>query len=264
MYVDPFTSIFLVWSLLPAGILLLGVLVLAGGRGEPDPTNQRGYAVYLAVTNYVTLFVVVFASFAVVVPLADYFLTDGEPVRTFEPVGFEDEFGDTLDLSQLEEFDTGDEDDTRRNEMITSVVQAFLVALPAVALYLYHRRKREDLIAAADFEHTAPWRVDRAFVYSTCFTAVVVLIVAASFSGFDAFRSIAPGVTANEFSDSDIERQQGLAGLVSFGYLMAASLFVFLHHWQLTKGERPEPSARPPSDDDLPPPPASTSAGSPI
>jgi len=50
----------------PLGVLVLAVIILAAGRGEPDTTGRRAFAVYLAAVNFVAIFTLVFASFAAV------------------------------------------------------------------------------------------------------------------------------------------------------------------------------------------------------
>lgn len=241
---------FLVWSILPVGILLLGVLVLASGRGEPDPTQRRGYAVYLAVTNFVTLFAILFASFAIVVPIADYLFTDAEDTEQFDEVGMpfgDPEFSDFEVVGPpIEEIDVDGGSDAvdalneaRKNKAIRDVVQAALVALPAVVLYMMHRRRRQELLGLSDFEGSAPWRVDRAYLYATCFSAVVILIIAAAQGGYSAFRAVAPGVTGDELGIGDVEQEEGLAGLVSFFYLFAGAVFIFVWHARQVRSDRP-------------------------
>jgi 1,4-dihydroxy-2-naphthoate octaprenyltransferase len=54
----------------PLGVLVLAVIILAAGRGEPDTTGRRAFAVYLGAVNFVAVFTLVFASFAAVQSLA--------------------------------------------------------------------------------------------------------------------------------------------------------------------------------------------------
>jgi len=260
-----FDSLFgalLVWAILPAGILLLGVIVLAGGRGETDEQGQRGYSVYLSVTNFITLFVVLFASLAILTPVIEFILLDDEPAASgefgFNSVGpgFDNEFGFGDNVDSFSSSVSSPPKDARRNTAISDVMKSILVLAPALALFIFHRRRRDELLATDEFEGSAAWRVDRASLYAICFSAVTIMIIAAASTGFDAFRSIAPGVTAGVFTDGSTERGRGLAGLITSGYLLAASVLIFRWHWKQVDPRPPEtPAPEAPSHEEPAPEP---------
>jgi hypothetical protein len=181
----------------PLGVLVLAVIILAAGRGEPDTTGRRAFAVYLAAVNFVAIFTLVFASFAAVQSLADL-VVDGKS----------------------------------EDAAVRGAVQAGLIVGAAVVVLVFHARRRRELQAGDEFEGGGPaWRIDRAYLYAVCFVAVLVALFALGVGAFGGFRTLAPGVTG-EFTPQHLERQEGVAQLISQVWLGLVALYVFVRAWR--------------------------------
>jgi small-conductance mechanosensitive channel len=126
---DPFrdtevaSTTLLVFLIVPLGVLVLAVIILATGRGEPDTTGRRAFAVYLGAVNFVAVFTLVFASFAAVQSLARLVV------------------------------DRADQD-----AAVRGAVQAGLVVAAAVIVLVFHTRRRRQLRADSEFVAGAPAR----------------------------------------------------------------------------------------------------------
>jgi len=181
----------------PVGVLVLAVIILAAGRGEPDTTGRRAFTVYLSAVNFIAIFTLVFASFAAVQSLATL-VVDGRS----------------------------------EDAAVRGAVQAGLIAGAAVVVLVFHARRRRELRAGAEFESGGPaWRIDRAYLYAVCFVAVLVALFALGVGAYGAFRTLAPGVT-EEAVTRHLERQEGVAQLISQVWLGLAALYVFLRAWR--------------------------------
>lgn len=181
----------------PVGVLVLAVIILAAGRGEPDTTGRRAFTVYLSAVNFIAIFTLVFASFAAVQSLATL-VVDGRS----------------------------------EDAAVRGAVQAGLIAGAAVVVLVFHARRRRELRAGAEFEAGGPaWRIDRAYLYAVCFVAVLVALFALGVGAYGAFRTLAPGVT-EEAVTRHLERQEGVAQLVSQVWLGLTALYVFLRAWR--------------------------------
>ena len=71
--------------------------------------------------------------------------------------------------------------------------------------------------------------MDRAYLYSVCFTAILLALFAGAATAYEGFRILAPDITGT--LSHRLERQQGLAGLLSTGYLALVSLMIFRWAW---------------------------------
>jgi hypothetical protein len=181
----------------PLGVLVLAVIILAAGRGEPDTTGRRAFAVYLAAVNFVAIFTLVFASFAAVQSLADL-VVDGNS----------------------------------EDAAVRGAVQARLIVGAPVVVLVFHARRRRELQAGDEFERGGPaWRIDRAYLYAVCFVAVLVALFALGVGAYGVFRTLAPGVTG-EFIARHLERQEGVAQLISQAWLGLVALYVFVRAWR--------------------------------
>jgi hypothetical protein len=184
----------------PLFVLVLAVVILAGR--EPDTTGRRSFAVYLAAVNFVAVFTVVFASFAAVDSLTGLII-----------------------------------DGRSEDAAVRGAVQGVLVTAAALIVLVFHARRRRELQRTAEFEPGAPaWRIDRAYLYVICFVAVLVALFSLGVGSYGVFRVLAPGVTGDEIS-KHIERQEGVAQLVSLTWLGIAGLYVFLRSWREVAAE---------------------------
>jgi heme/copper-type cytochrome/quinol oxidase subunit 2 len=190
-------ALFVTLLVVPLGVLVLAVIILAAGRGEPDTSGRRAFAVYLSAVSFVAIFTLVFASFAAVRSLANVFV-----------------------------------DGRSEDAAVRGAVQAGLIAGAAVAVLVFHARRRRELRSGADFDAGGPaWRIDRAYLYAVCFVAVLVALFALGIGAYGAFRTLAPGVT-EEAITRHLERQEGVAQLISQVWLGLVALYVFLRAWR--------------------------------
>jgi hypothetical protein len=189
-----------VFIALPLLVLVLAVIILAGR--EPDTTGRRALAVYLAAVSFVAIFTAVFASFAAVVSLADLII-----------------------------------DGRSEDAAVRGAVQGALVVGAALIVLVFHARRRRELQRTEEYDTGAPaWRIDRAYLYTVCFVAILVALFALGVGAYGLFRVLAPGVTADELS-KHLERQEGVAQLVSLTWLGAVGVLVFLRSWREVTAE---------------------------
>ena len=187
----------------PLGVLVLAVIILAAGRGEPDITGRRAFAVYLGAVNFVAVFTLVFASFAAVQSLATL-VVDGRS----------------------------------EDVAVRGTVQAGLIVAAAILVLVFHSQRRRELRSESEFVGGSPaWRIDRAYLYAVCFVAVLVALFALGAGAYGGFRVLAPGVTG-EFVSLHRERQEGVAQLIPQIWLGLAALFVFVRAWREVATDR--------------------------
>lgn len=211
---------------LPLGLLALVVLVLAGGR-DIDPTGKRTVALYVAVVSFVAVFTALIASTAVVNALTEKIKDEDSSSGS---VVLDDEFDDdTFDI----EFDVGvggdDADVSQNDRVLRGTVQGALVFLAAGGVLWFHHRRRRDLLGDPDFDGSAAWRADRAYVYAVCFTAILIVLYAAGFGSYNVFRIIGPGVFGS--GDDTAVRQSALQALITLAWLTVAAAAIFRYYW---------------------------------
>ncbi|MCZ7527284.1 MAG: hypothetical protein M5U14_13430 [Acidimicrobiia bacterium] len=222
-------------SIVPIGLLVLVVLVLAGGRGEVDPTGRRTFALYVSTVSFVAIFTALVAAVAIVGQVTDSFVDEDEvePSMFFDDdVFLEEDFDGEEDFFSFEDVE---EDETDR--IVRTSVQAALIGGAAGIVLAFHLRRRSELTAEPGFGTSAAWRVDRAFLFAVCFTAVLLVLFGGGTGAYGLFRILAPGITGS--GDDTLERQEGLAQLLTLGFLAATSFGIFRLAWQGTREEEP-------------------------
>lgn len=218
---DGFTFFLAFAIVLPLGLLALVVLVLAGGR-DIDTTGKRTFTLYVVTVSFVALFTALIASTAVVSSLT-------EKIKEDSSNGLDDEDLEDFDDDDFE-FDFGTGDDVSENDrVLRGVAQGGLVLLAAGAVLVFHHRRRREYTAERDFDGSAAWRADRAYLYVVCFTAVLIFLFAAGFGSYNVFRLIGPGVFGSG-DDADV-RKSALQELLTLAWLAVAALGIFRYHW---------------------------------
>ena len=252
-FFDGFTFFFAFAFVLPLGLLALVVLVLAGGR-DIDPTGKRTVALYVATVSFVALFTALVASTGIVGSLTEK-IKDDDASSRFEDEIFDDDIFDE-DFEDFEiDVDFGDDDSgaSQNDRVLRGVVQSALVLLVAGGVLVFHHRRRREYSAERDFDGSAAWRTDRAYVYAVCFTAILIFLFSAATGAYEIFKLIGPGVFGSG-DDSDV-RKSALQALLTLAWLALASGAIFRYYWgQANTSAPPAPAA--------PAAPPSTSSGS--
>jgi hypothetical protein len=224
-----FTGLAGFFFVLPIGLLVLVILVLAGGRGEVDDTGRRTYTLYLGVVSFIALFTAVIAFTAMVNAIMEKVVDEPQRGDRLEEAAEDSGFDLDFDVSG-----GGDVNDQIARES----VQSGLIGAVAVGVLWFHLRRRQEVVTPPDFTGSAAWRVDRAYLYAVCFTAILIFLFASAVALYAVFRVIAPGVTGD--GDYDLERQLGIQQLVTLGFLSTVVVFIYLYAWR-----RAEASALP-------------------
>lgn len=223
MFVGGGLALSLLSSLVP--LVLIVVVFLVAGRGEPDPDGQRPYASYLCAVSFVTLFLALFATFAIATSVADVVTSDNATISEGADAQFAPNpstfprnasTGSDLQVVRSRRVRTSDD------EHWASAVQAGLVALVALALLAMHLPRLDALTRDDGFFRSAAWRVHQVFLYLVCFVAVLIALGAASSALYGLFRALAPGVTGTG------SRSDGVSQLVTSGLLASGAGAIYL------------------------------------
>ena len=229
LFGDSFAFLLAFAVVLPLGLLALVVLVLAGGR-DIDPTGRRTFTLYVCVVSFVAVFTVLIASTAIVSALTEKIKDD----ESSGDIVFDEEFEDFEDFG----VETGS-DVSQNDRVLQGTVQGALVLVAAGGVLLYHHRRRREYLAAADFDGSAAWRADRAYVYVVCFTAILIFLFASGFGSYNVFKLIGPGVFGA--GDDDAIRKTALQELLTLAWLALAAGAIFRYYWLQVhpRGEAP-------------------------
>ena len=233
-FFDGFTFFFAFAFVLPLGLLALVVLVLAGGR-DIDPTGRRTVALYVATVSFVALFTALVASTGIVGSLTEK-IKDDDSSESFE----EDVFDDEIFEEDFEDFEVdvdGGSGTSQNDRVLRGVVQSALVLLVAAGVLLFHHRRRREYTAERDFDGSAAWRTDRAYVYAVCFTAILIFLFSTATGAYEIFKLIGPGVFGSG-DESDV-RKEALQALLTLGWLALASGAIFRYYWKQTNPAAP-------------------------
>jgi hypothetical protein len=228
------------------GVLLLAVIILATGRGEPDPKGRRAFAVYVSAVSFIALFTVVLATFAAVTSLASLVRDDTSFV--LEEDAFDGDGGVIIGPGGEPLFGDGSFNDggsfespDREDAVARETVQALLIAVFAGLVLLFHERRRRELRDEEGFAGSAAWRVDRAYLWTVCFAAVLIALFAGANAVYEVFRAAAPGVTS-DVGDDEVVREMAASAFLSAGYLAIVAGLVFWFHWRQGDDSRPQPA----------------------
>lgn len=222
-----------------AGALIL-VLVAALGRGEPDPEGRRGEGIYLGAVAFVAMYMAIFATFGVVTSLASLlsprpsatssFSSSSSGVSASTPVTL----GASTPLSSSAPGLTFRQDSpqsglfqavsgpSRTDEATTGAVASGLVALGALGVLAFHRRRLQE--ALSERGHGLLARVMMTYRRLVSFVGVFIVALAGAVALFGVYRLIAPGMSGSS------GRSGGLEELIDAGYLALVSAGVVLLH----------------------------------
>lgn len=218
-------------------IVIATIIVLISARREPDVERSRALARYLDAVCLLSIFVALFATYAVAAQLTRFIIPASHRFGDFAGPGLIDAAESSFSGSGLAAISRGNDSIWR------SAVQAALVLLAAGIIWSFHHRQRTAMRAQPGFVDTTAARVDLAFRYAACFVAMFVILMALSFGLFAVFRVAAPGVVSG-FSRGG-ERQRGIAQALSLLVLGGGALMVFRMYWSDTMRLVPRAPAPP-------------------
>ncbi|HEX2069720.1 MAG TPA: hypothetical protein VHH54_05905 [Actinomycetota bacterium] len=246
-------------------LVLLGLIVLAfantsAGRQEPDPTGRRPYAIYLVSVIFVALFVLLFAATAIVsaliqLPLNDQVSHDalggatvapgmasGSATITAPPPG---SAGPDVVEAPLTQVSDANKDHIRQ------AIQSALIGIIAGLLLLFHARRLREVVNEPGFVEGPARRAYQVYLYSVCFVAVLIVLIAGGLAAFALVRMIAPGTTGIG-APAPFERDEGIRQFATTAFLALGSAAIFRFHWRRASAfrtpppEEPRPEAAPP------------------
>ena len=230
-----FVGLSVLFSLVP--LVLIVVVFLVAGRGEPDPEGRRPYASYLCAVSFVAVFIALFALFGVATSIADVVQSNDDFISSSSGGFSSDSISSQITSSRgptARVLESSSSDDEHWN----AAVQAGLIAVAALALLVLHLRRLGAMTNEAGFFRSAAWRVHQVFLYLVCFVAVLTLLGAAVSTAYGGFRALAPGVTSTG------SRSDGVSQLVTSGLLALAAGVIYQWAWTAAQRNRlasPEP-----------------------
>jgi hypothetical protein len=178
--------------------VLVGViLVLVAGRRDDDPGGTRTQMRYVGAIGLVTLFLALFAFYGVAHALTNMIVTDAH-------IG--------------------------NNGNYRSAMDSGLLGIAAAVVFVFHYRRARVLAPADGFARGATGSAAKAALYVAAFAGALIALLAAARGIYGLFRLIVPGVSGPGI-DADVERERGIAQFLSFGFLAAGGVMIFLRSW---------------------------------
>jgi hypothetical protein len=228
-------------TIVPLALLVLAIVVVIGGRKEPDPDHQRPPATYYALVQFLTIFVVLFATLAVASSLLNLTTDDdggsGVLRRSVTRSYVELDQGDGGGYARMRAYD-GSEDDADWS----NAVRGLIVVVVAGGIYLMHERRRPR------FPRSSPGRrIWTTYLYAACFVAIVTAAAAFVAALFNGWEAVAPGVTGGG------PRSEGLRDFGATAILAVGAALIF---WRHLRWAEPRPATAPPPGFAPPQPPA--------
>lgn len=207
---------FLVEPLAILGVVVLGIVALSGGRGEPDPNGDRAHALYLALVSYVAMFTLLFAVAAIMSAAGETLVDKAEP--------YVDEFGSGTVVYPGPGVPGGGEQRAR------GAITGGAVALVAAVVLVAHRRRAGGFVGGEGFARSPARRTHVAYLYAVAFTAIAVILVAGAIALNAGVRAAVPGTVSS--GHSEVERDAAIADLFPALTLSLGAGFIYVTHWR--------------------------------
>ena|ERR1700722_13974578 len=205
----PLVLILAIGAFLAASILVgVLIIVVVANRAEPDRSGWRPWSVYFFGMSFVSVFVTLFGTFAIVLGLVQ--LIGSHQTSSFGFTPSAHPIGDAV---------------TR------VVVLSGLVTLVGAVLFAMHIRRGLSLPEWRRGENGPVNRVAQSYVAAVCFACLIIAAIAFVSAGYQLFRVIAPGVFALSGP-----RVGAVRVLLASLYLMFASIVVAILHSQIPPG----------------------------
>jgi hypothetical protein len=186
------------------------VIVIVANRAEPDRSGWRPWSVYFFGMSFISVFVTLFGTFAIVLGLVQLIGTHPGSGLGFPSSVAAHPIGDAV---------------TR------VVVMSALITVAGAVLLATHIRRGLALPEWRRGEHGPINRVAQSYVGAVCFVSLVIAASAFVSAGYQLFRVIAPGIF--ELSGPRVDAVRVLLASL---YLMIASIFVAVMHAQIPPG----------------------------
>lgn len=233
------------------GLTVLAIVAVATGRGEPDPSGARAYAIYLTSITFLALFVSLVSGYQVVREIAGLGIAEeaglgggvdfsgpssstdvGFVVCSTDPDGVgevchsSDSGFSNEGLGVARTFRIPDADHFH----IRQAVKIGAVGLLAAGLLLVHRKRLRELFATEPSPATPAGRIALVYNYVVSFSTALLALGGAAAAAYAIFRVGAPDVSA--IGDPDVERDEGIVDLLANGALVVFSWWIFSTHWK--------------------------------
>ena len=230
-----------------AGLVVLVAAAISGGRRETDPNGERTVAVFLGVVNWVALFTVLFATFAIVVAITGY-IHSGDAPR-FQPQVSVPGGGTisgsvprgTVTYGSLPQNVILAQASPGYN-VTSAALGAGLVALAAIGVLRVYRRRLWAVIQEPSRRSGPAGPPMQVYLLATAFTAVFIAFGAGSSALYGIYRAVAPGVAGIASG----AHGPGVRQLLDSAYLALGALVIFRRHHRLAFPPAPLPPAAPP------------------
>ena len=217
------------------GIVMLGIVALAGARGDPDPAGGRARTLYLCVVSFVALFTLVLAIPSAVSSLASLVLVEVEDEDELSDVCRIDplhpECG-TPGVTQYVNVFEGSSGEAQEAAWGRSALTAVTMIVAAAGVLRWHRTRWRELLDDASFASSPGARTYSAYLHAVAFTAMVVLLFAGATALFGLGRVVVPDAVST--GPSGAERDAGLVQLLAALAPGGAAVFVYVTHWRRT------------------------------
>jgi hypothetical protein len=211
------------------GLIILVAAAVSAGRAEADPTGERSRAIFLGLSAWLSLFIALFGTFAVVVALTGYIHSGNdmrfEPVTNFPPQGLQSGQisrgtatygpGTSVPLQALPP-----------NHVVSNALGGGLVALAAGAVLFLYGRRLLALIGDSGLRQGPAGPAIRVYLLATAFAAVFIAVGAGASALFGIYRAVAPGVAGIGSG----AHGPGVRQLLDSAYLAAGALVIFRFH----------------------------------
>lgn len=209
--------------------LLIGVFAILLVRRRETGAGDDGAARYVGTISLVTLFVALFAAFVAVSALTDLIVDHEARVQVQERVFNEGIIsgesggpgGSILSLGfDFPTYTFSAENDANYDTAVASG----LAALAAGAVFMYHRRRRIEIVTARGAGGAVT--VNRTYLQSVKAVAALAFALAAAAALYGVWQIIAPGIAGA--LDADVGRAEGISALLSSGLLTGATALIFV------------------------------------
>ncbi|MFN2587067.1 MAG: hypothetical protein ABR613_02955 [Actinomycetota bacterium] len=221
------------------GIVLLGIIALAGDRGALDAGSHRAYALYLSLVSFVAIFTVLYAVASIAAPLAKLaFLEADETTVDCSTDPLNPECRVTGATGYVNVFGGPREAETAWTR---DALNAAALGVAAGAVLMWHRRRTRALVDDSSFRSSPGERTYIAYLYAVSFVAVMVVIGAGTSGLFALTRAIAPGLVTD--GPPGDERETALVQLVTAAVTAAGAAVVYVTHWNAARTARAAPTS---------------------